>query len=231
MRNFLPGGGSAQSQERSPGATHMARGANTGSNGGKPTMLSLVGWIFGLAVAVCATVLAAAAKEPNLHIAACAIVALVLVVTAVWDHQRLKNNGAPTSAIASSTARYLGLVWAWGALSILAIYVVVLNERWAEWWQFFLGFSFAAIASIAFATLLDRDRAAGRSDPIIVKAGRILVQVQLVGMVIGIISLFVDNKFPRDIAHADWAGCNILFFGALAIAAISLDALRSPAHV
>lgn len=194
-------------------------------------MLSLVGWIFGLAVAVCATVLAAAAKEPNLHIAACAIVALVLAVTAVWDHQRLINSGAPTSAIASSTARYLGLVWAWGALSILAIYLVILDERWAEWWQFFLGFAFAAIASIAFATLLDRDRAAGRSDPVIVKAGRILAQVQLVGMVIGIISLFVDNKFPRDIAHADWAGCNILFFGALAIAAISLDALRSPAHV
>ncbi len=90
---------------------------------------------------------------------------------------------------------------------------------------------FAAVASIAFATLLDRDRAAGRSDPMLTKAGRILAQVQIVGMAVGVISLFVDKKFPRDVAYADWAGNNILFFGALAIAAISIDALRSPAHV
>lgn len=194
-------------------------------------MLSLVGWVLGLALAVCATVVTAAVKEPNLHMTACGVVALAIVVVAIWDHQRLINSGAPTSAIASSTARYLGLVWAWGALAVLAIYVVLLDRAWPEWWQFFLGFTFAAIASIAFSTLLDRDRAAGRSDPILVKAGRILVQVQIVGMAVGIISLFVDHKFPRDVTHADWAGNNILFFGALAIAAISLDALRSPAHV
>jgi hypothetical protein len=194
-------------------------------------MLSLIGWLFGLAVAACATVLTAALLDPKFHIAACAIVALAITLLAVRDHQQLINGGAPTSAKASSTARYLGLVWAWGALSILAIYLFVLEKVWPEWWQFFIGFAFAAVASIAFSTMLDRDRAAGRSDPILVKVGRILVQVQIAGMAVGIISLFVDHKFPRDVTHADWAGNNILFFGALAIAAISLDALRSPAHV
>lgn len=194
-------------------------------------MLSLIGWIFGLAVAVCATILTAAVKEPELHMAATGIVALVIAIMAIRDHQHLINNGAPTSAVASSTARYLGLVWAWGALALLVIYVWILDRTWPEWWQFFLGFTFAAIASIFFSNMLDRDRAAGRVDPTIVKIGRVLVQVQLVGMIAGIISLFVDNKFPRDVHHPDWAGCNILFFGALAIAAISLDSLRSPAHV
>jgi hypothetical protein len=194
-------------------------------------MLSLVGWVFGLALSVCATVLTAATNDPPLHVAACAVVALVIVIVAIWNHQRLINTGASTNAIASSTARYLSLVWAWGALGILLLYVVVLDKRWPEWWQFFLGFSFAALASILFSNMLDRDRAAGRSDPALVKAGRILVQVQIVGMAVGIASMFIDHKFPRDVAHADWAGNNILFFGALAIAAISLDALRSPAHV
>jgi hypothetical protein len=194
-------------------------------------MLSLTGWLFGLAVAACATVLTAALVDPKLHIAACAIVALAIAMLAVRDHQQLISNGAPTSAVASSTARYLGLVWAWGALSVLAIYLFVLEKVWPEWWQFFIGFAFAAIASIAFSTLLDRDRAAGRTDPVLAKVGRILVQVQIAGMAVGIVSLFVDHKFPRDVIHADWAGNNILFFGALAIAAISLDALRSPAHV
>jgi hypothetical protein len=195
------------------------------------TMLSLLGWVFGLALSVCATVLTTATNNPPLQIAACAVVALAIVILAVWDHQRLINTGASPNAIASSTARYLALVWAWGAFAILLMYVVVLDKRWPEWWQFFLGFSFAALASILFANMLDRDRAAGRSDPALVKAGRLLVQVQIVGMAVGIASMFADHKFPRDVAHADWAGNNVLFFGALAIAAISLDALRSPAHV
>lgn len=198
---------------------------------GDLTMLSLMGWVFGLAVAACATVLTAALMDPKLHIAACALVAVAITLLAIRDHQQLIDNGAPTGAIASSTARYLGLVWAWGALSVLVTYLFVLEKVWPEWWQFFIGFAFAAIASIVFSIMLDRDRAAGRSDPILVKVGRILVQVQIAGMAVGIISLFVDHKFPRDVTHADWAGNNILFFGALAIAAISLDALRSPVHV
>lgn len=193
-------------------------------------MLSLGGWFFGLVVAACATVLTAGLVDPKLHIGACAIVALAITLLAIRDHQQLINGGAPTGAIASSTARYLGLVWAWGALSVFVTYLFVLEKVWSEWWQFFIGFAFAAIASIAFSNLLDRDRAAGRSDPVLVKVGRILIKVQLIGMVVGIISLFVDHKFPRDVSYADWAGNNILFFGALAIAAISLDALRSPAH-
>jgi hypothetical protein len=194
-------------------------------------MLSLAGWVFGLALSVCATALTAAMKDPPLHIAACAVVVLAIAAVAIWDHQRLINSGAQTNAIAGSTARYLALVWAWGAIAILLMYAVVLDKRWPEWWQFFLGFSFAALASLLFSTMLDRDRAAGRSDPTLVKAGRVLIQVQIVGMAVGIASMFIDHKFPRDVAHADWAGNNVLFFGALAIAAISLDALRSPAHV
>ncbi len=193
-------------------------------------MLSLIGWLFSLAAAVCATVLATAASQPTLQMIAVAAVCLVIAVMAIRDHQHLMTIGAPTDAIASSTARYLGLVWAWAALTVLITYLFIIEKRWPEWWQFFIGFAFASVASVAFANLLDRDRAAGRTDDTLVKVGRVLVQAQLVGMVAGIISLFVDNKFPRAATHADWAGCNIFFFGALAIAVISLDALRSRAH-
>jgi hypothetical protein len=194
-------------------------------------MLSLTGWLFSLAAAICATILAAAANQPMLQMAAAAAVSIAIALIAIRERQKLKETGAPTSAIASSTARYLGLVWAWAALTLLVTYLFVIEKHWPEWWQFFIGFAFAAIASLAFSTLLDRDRAAGRDDATLVKVGRVLVQAQLIGMVAGIISLFIDNKFPRSAIHADWAGCNIFFFGALAIAAISLDALRSRASV
>ncbi len=191
----------------------------------------MIGWLFALAAAICATVLATAANEPALQMTAVAVVCIAIVLIAVRDHQRLRNNGAPTSAVASSTARYLALVWAWAGLTVLLAYLFIIEKHWPEWWQFFIGFSFAAIASLAFARLLDRDRAAGRDDATLVKAGRVLLQFQIIGMAAGIVSLFVDNKFPRAATHADWAGCNIFFFGALAIAAISFDALRSRANV
>jgi hypothetical protein len=194
-------------------------------------MLSIAGWLFALAVAVCATIVAAAAHEPTLHAAAAGLVGLVIAALAIRDHQRLRQTGAPTSAIASSTARYLGLVWAWGAIALVITYTVIVDSRWPEWWQFFMGFAFAAAVSLAFALMLDRDRASGRADASLVKFGRVLLQVQVIGMAVGIISLFVDNKFPRDAAHADWAGNNIFFCGALTIALICLDALRTPAHV
>lgn len=190
-------------------------------------MLSMTGWLFSLAAAICATILAAAADQPAFQMATVAVVCIAITLLAVRDHQKLREIGAPVSAIASSTARYLALVWAWAALAILITYLFVVDKHWAEWWQFFIGFAFAAGASIAFSALLDRDRVAGREDATLVKAGRVLLQVQVVGMTIGVISLFVDHKFPRASIHPDWAGCNIFFFGALAIAVISLDALRS----
>lgn len=194
-------------------------------------MLSVAGWIIGLAVAVSATILAAAVNQPTLHMAAGGVVSFAIAALAIREHQHLINAAAPASAVASSTARYLGLVWAWGAVALFVTYVFILEKRWPEWWQFFLGFAVAAVASIVFANMLDRDTAAGRVDAPVVKIGRLLVQLQLVGMAAGIISLFIDGKFPRAATYPDWAGCDIFFFGALAIAAISLDALRSPAHV
>lgn len=192
-------------------------------------MLSWTGWLFALAAAIFATILAAAANQPMLQMAAVAAVSIAIVLIAIREHRQLNDVGAPASAVASSTARYLALIWAWGGLTLLVTYLFVIEAHWAEWWQFFLGFAFAAVASLGFSLLLDRDRAAGRTDATLVKFGRILLKAQIVGMVAGVISLFVDEKFPRAETHADWAGCNIFFFGALAIAAISLDAIRSPA--
>ncbi len=194
-------------------------------------MLSMTGWLFSLVAAIFATILATAANQPSLQMAAVVAVCVAISLIALRDHQKLTETGAPTSAIASSTARYLGLVWAWAALTLLITYLFIVDKHWPEWWQFFIGFSFASVASLAFSVLLDRDRAAGRDDATLVKAGRVLVQAQLIGMVAGIVSLFVDNKFPRAATHPDWAGCNIFFFGPLSISAISLDALRSRPHM
>ena len=121
-------------------------------------MSSLMGSLLALAAAVCATVLAAAAHQPPLHMAVAGVAGLALTFMAIRDRQRLMFAGATTSAVASSTARHLGIVWAWAALAVAATYLLIIEARWPEWWQFFIGFAFAAIASFVFASMLDRDR-------------------------------------------------------------------------
>jgi hypothetical protein len=189
-------------------------------------MSSVTAWMIALTLSICAIILTAALNRPDLHMVASGAVSIVFAITAIREHNALRASGASKSEIGSSTARNAGLVWAWGALGILVTYAFILVNRWPEWWQFFLGMSVAAVASIIFSNMLDRDNSAGRVDKSIMSVGRMLVTAQLVGVVLGMISMVYEGKFPIDISQPRWAANNIFFFGALAIAAISYNALR-----
>ncbi|MEQ1669472.1 MAG: hypothetical protein ABL893_01300 [Hyphomicrobium sp.] len=188
-------------------------------------MSSLTAWMIALTLSICAIILTAAINNPAMHMLASGVVSVVFALTAIREHNALRASGASKSEIGSSTARNTGLVWAWGGVGIFVTYMFILPHRWPEWWQFFLGFSLAAVASIVFSNMLQRDTDAGRVDEPVMKVGRILVMLQLGGVLAGLASMLIDGKFPRAITYPDWAGCNIFFFGALAIAAISLNAL------
>lgn len=190
-------------------------------------MSSLTAWMIALTLSICAIILTAAVNDPLLHMIASGAVSLVFAVIAIREQNALTAAGAPESEVGSSTARNIGLVWTWGALGIFVTYYFILQQRWPEWWQFVLGFSIAAVASIIFSNMLDRDAKAGRVDDAVLKVGRALIIAQLAGVVLAVISMFVDGKFPRAASYPDWAGCNIFFFGGIAIAAISINALRS----
>jgi hypothetical protein len=189
-------------------------------------MPSITGWLIVLAIGIAAVALTTAMGRPDLQMLAAGITSAAFAFFAIRGHSGLAGAGASESAIGAATARSASLVWTWGALAILITYVFVIETRWPEWWQFVLGFSLAAAASIGFAIALERDSAAGRVDQSLLKFGRVLVIAQLVGVALALASMFVDGKFPRAVTHPDWAACNIFFFGALAIAAISADALR-----
>lgn len=188
-------------------------------------MLAQMGWLVALTISVCATVITAATGNQTLHMATTAIVCLAVALLAVREHSTLLAANASRNALGASTARYCGLIWAWGALAILLPYAFILESKWPEWWQFFLGFVVAAAASLMFAAMLERDDASDKVDEGMMKIGRGLVLLQLVGMIGAVVSLFVDGKFPRPVTYADWAGCNVFFFGALGVMAISANAL------
>lgn len=190
-------------------------------------MSSFTAWIISLTLGLCAVIVTAGAHQPFLNLLATGLVSAAFASLAIRENRAFLAEGENKSVVAASTARYIGLVWAWAALALLVIYALVFENQWKEWWQFFLSFATAAVGCLIFSNMLERDADAGKQDDAVMGVGRLLVKVQLVGIAVGIISLFVDGKFPRDTVHPDWAACNIFFFGGIAVAAICANALAS----
>ena len=181
-------------------------------------------WLAALVVGVGVTVLAATAGNPGLHIALVAVVCVGFALYADNERRRLRASGAGPASIASANAMSMGLVWSWAAASLLLTYVFVLS--WGEWWQYVLGAGLVAALCFGFAAMLARDAAAGNRDEAMLKLARYLTIGQLAGMTLAMIGLVLDSKMPRALDKPDWAASTIFFFGAAALAAISLNGLR-----
>lgn len=216
---------------QSPGNFRYCRRSSIPAAGrdwvGGRTMISQAIWMIILTLGLCLVILTAAAGEPTMHLLVTGLISVVFAMLAIRENLKLTGDGAPKSIVAASTARYIGLIWTWGAIGILAIYLLIEGGRWNEWWHYFLGFLCAAIGSILYSTMLERDTDAGREDASVIKLGRALVIAMVIGVVIGIGSMVVEGKFPRDAKYPDWAACNIFFFGGLSIVAICLNALTA----
>lgn len=190
-------------------------------------MTSMFIWMLGIALGIAILVVSAAAGQPLTHMAASALISLVIAIIAIRENRTLHATGASNATVASSTARHMGFVWVWGALSLLVTYFFIL--KWHEWLHFFLAFAVAGALCLFIARTLDRDSRAGREDETMMTVARYLTIAQLVGMVVTVVGLIVDGKMTRYLTprFTDWAANNIFFFGAVALAAISLNALMT----
>ena len=190
---------------------------------------SLIVWMSTLTVSMVLLVLSAAKNFVYLHMAVSAVVALFVALAAVQDGRNLRARGESSASIASSNARYMGLVWTWGALSLFLTYNFVLS--WREWFPFFVAFVTAAGLCLFFAATLNKDEAAGERDPIMKTIGHYLTIAQVIGMVVVMAGLLLDGKMTRFVkarpGWEDWAANNIFFFGAMALAAIGTQSLLS----
>ncbi len=190
-------------------------------------MASLFIWMLGISLGIAILVISAAIGQPLLHMAAAALISIVIALIAIRENHDLHAAGASTPKIAASTARHMGFVWVWGALSLLVTYFFIL--KWHEWFHFFLAFAVAGALCLFIASTLERDAVTGKEDPTMMKVARYLTIAQLVGMVITVIGLLVDGKMTRYLTprFTDWAANNIFFFGAVALAALSANSLMT----
>ena len=179
-----------------------------------------------LTASLIATIMTSAAESPPALFGATGIAGLIWTLMAVRDRRSLDAAGASPSRIAATSARYMGFVWLWGAISLFVIYVFILT--WHEWWQFFAAFTVVGALCLGFAALLERDADAGRDDATMLALGRYMAIGQLAGMAVTVLGLAVDPDkeflWPAD---GDWAGNIVFLFGALALMAITAHALMT----
>jgi hypothetical protein len=190
-------------------------------------MGSLAIWMISLAVGLAIMVLSGAAGDVTVHTIAAALIGLAIASVAVAENWQQRKAGASENVVAASTARNMGLVWVWGALSLFVTYFFILS--WKEWLVFTAAFAIVGALCLFFAATLDRDEAAGRTDETVQKLAKYLSIGQLVGMLIAMLGLVIDGKFPvsakSNPGWQDWAANNIFFFGALSVAIITANAL------
>lgn len=190
---------------------------------------SVVIWMVTMTISVSTVVLAAAARASDMHAYAAGIVSLTIAILAIVEHRKLVSDSATEQQIAASTARHMGLVWAWGALCLFVTYQPLFEIlRWVEWLPFTLAFFAITVLCLIFSTALSRE---AEGDERFLRMARYLSVGQLIGMCIAIVGLMLDGKFPAAVkAHPDWqdwAANNVFFFGAVALAAITANALYS----
>lgn len=185
-------------------------------------------WTSARVLILAAATVAAVTATAEAHIAVSAVASLVLALAAILENRRLVSAGASKNRLSAATARHMGSVWAWGGLSLFVMYAFGFVV-WPEWWQFCLAFAALALVCLGFAVMTGRDEAAGREDWAMLTLARRLTMAQLAGMIVAMAGLVVDGKMTRflDIRKGweDWAANNVFFFGALALALISANAL------
>jgi hypothetical protein len=178
-----------------------------------------------LTIGVCSLILATGAANPQYYMAVTALISFAIAVIGLREIISLDKQGASISAVSASTARYMGLVYAWGALALFVTYYFILPE-WHEWPVFCGAFAIIAAVSLLFAATMSNDAERGKDDPTLLKIGRILTIVQFAGTIVAVIGLMIDpDKQFLNAARKDWAAQTVFLFGAIALAAISAAAL------
>ncbi len=199
-------------------------------------MTSMIIWMLGIGVSVAALVLTAAMKQFYLHMALAAIVSIMVALASFSETRAVEAAGSSSEHAVGISLRHMGLVWAWGALALLVTYAFDILA-WREWWQFFIVFLLLAGLSLFLSATLSKDAASGVTDPMLIKVARGFSIFILVAMFITMAGLLLDGKMWRFTTIAgmrrgsqDWAANNVFFFGAMALAAISVNAIRLTAQ-
>lgn len=196
-------------------------------------MNALVPWMLAIGVSLVILIISAATRPSNVamgyvHLSVAAAACIFYALQAIRELRVASANNETRTALAARTARYVGVVWTWAALVMFATYGLGIMAPWREWQAHFIAFTAIAGLSLSISAFLGKSTGAGHEDETLLRVSRYLTIGQLVVMVLVMIGLAVDGHLTRFLTErfVDWPAKHVMFFGAMAIAAISGESLR-----
>lgn len=194
-------------------------------------MSSMVIWVLGIGISAATLVVTAALKQFYIHMAVAAAISIMLALASFHETREAREGRNMAGHGIDISLRHMGMVWCWGAISLLVTYAFDILS-WREWWQFFIAFFVLAGLSLFLSATLRKDDDTGVVDESMVKIARAFSIFVFIAMIVTMVGLLVDGKMWRFTTIAglrrgsqDWAANNIFFFGALALAAVSWNAI------
>jgi hypothetical protein len=192
-------------------------------------MTAVLTWIFSLSLGLG---LLEMTRANNLFALNGLIALAISVNLALLARRDIQINAPSTRMVtqgAITTMWILTLVWAWLAMSSLLLHSSAMTfEQTTARIGSFVG---ASLLSACFAVLLDRTtayRVASERLHRLLRLARLMAAMQ--GVAALIIVLMIVNAGGVYNIRADWAGNNVLLFGALALIAVAGQAVISLGH-
>ena len=121
-------------------------------------MISMIIWVLALAGSIAAVCMAVAFDAHASHIGATALVTLGIVAAAVNEHRSAELAGMSPFGLSAIAARFMGLLWAWSAISAYVVYSFILD--WPHWMPVVVAMFVGCCVCLFVALVLDREDAA-----------------------------------------------------------------------
>lgn len=135
--------------------------------------------------------------------------------------ERITRDAAPVAA--RRNARLIALAYAWGAVSMLAVYKIV-GVRWQHGWQYGSGMALIAAGMFLYAHRLG-DPASGLRTPRSLNTVLKLTVLHTAAAAMGLAFLFTSGKLKSP--KGDWPANLIFLAGGLAVLTLSAIAVAT----
>ncbi len=193
--------------------------------------VAMVAWILAIGASVAALVISAAARSGDVnmayaHLTIAAGTNILFALMAIRELAAAAAAGETRAALAAKSARSMGLVWTWAALVIFVTYGTGVLT-WKEWPAHVVGLVVVGGLCLTISNALIKTANDGDDETMLTMA-RYGAIAQLVAMVALMLGFLLDGQMKRFLVErfTDWPAKNVMFFGAMAIAAISGAALK-----
>ena len=141
-------------------------------------MLSMIIWVFAITGSLSVVSLAVAFNAQMLHLVATAVVSLSIMAMAISEHRSADLAGQSESHLAAVASRYIGILWAWSAVSAYVVYGFLL--AWPLWLGAVIGMSLLSVVFLFVAFILDREALSSGPDASISALLHLLTKAQFV---------------------------------------------------